>query len=48
MIAEAGIQMTVNIPVHELTAMRKRMESLEATVAHVMDDVHTQAIRSRE
>ena len=35
---EGGFQMTVNIPVHELSAMRKRMESLEATVAHVMED----------
>jgi len=31
-------QMMVNIPVHELSAMRKRMESLEASVAHVMED----------
>lgn len=35
---EGGFQMMVNIPVHELSAMRKRMESLEATVAHVMED----------
>ena len=35
---KGGFQMMVNIPVHELSAMRKRMESLEATVAHVMED----------